>query len=77
MLPVALAERQHGHQLPSLVRHPSDYSRDSRRSLIHVCGLQHASVQAVAPEVKADDVSGFVERQHERQLLPVKVQGVW
>ena len=51
-------------------------ARPEEQQKIHVCGLQQTSVEAVAPEVKADNIGGFVERQHERQLLPVQVQGI-
>ena len=58
-----------------LVRSGSHITTQQQQN-IHGCGPQHASIEAVAPEVKADNVGGFVERQHERQLLPVKIQGV-
>lgn len=34
-------------------------------------------VETVTPELEADDICGLVEGQHERQFLPVQIQGVW
>ena len=72
MLLVAFAGLQYESKLPRMVQQSHNIPRSSKITCVN---SRHTSVEAVAPEIKADNIGGFGERPHERQLLPVKIQG--